>query len=341
MFTGRITPFSVMMPAMRFGGGDVEGGVVDVDVAGGSLAAEAVGDLASLTLLDGNGRAIGDRQVERARWGRDVEGNAMGTGQQGHAVGADLVGRVAIGRDPVGSDDDFLDLAFPHHLRGHVVADQGDRDSTPLQLPGGQPGSLKKRPCFVGEDAQVLSLLMGREYHGERCAIVRRGQAAGVAVGQDAFTRLDQASTMAADGAAHGAVLLGDRVGLGEQPIEEGARIVRVGPRGDGIHPVKSPEEVHRGGTAGAQVGRGLAEGPANRGRLGETLRPCAQHCTISRRHSDGRRPTDAQKLDGLPDRGHVMAVNLDEFGRQPGLVDQAQMASRRVARPTHRLKRL
>src|SRR5262249_1910864 len=58
----------------ELGGGDVEGGVVDVDAVGGRLAAEAVGDLARVALLDGDGRAIGDRQVERARRRRDVEG---------------------------------------------------------------------------------------------------------------------------------------------------------------------------------------------------------------------------------------------------------------------------
>ena len=148
----------------------------------------------------------------------------MGPGQQGDAVGADLVGRVAVGGDPVGADDDQLDLALLHHLGGHVVADQGDGDAPPLQLPGGQPGPLEQRPGLVGEDVERLALLVGGEDHGQGRAVVGRGQAAGVAVGQDPLPRREQLGAVAADRAAHGPVLLGDRVGLGQQPVEQRGR---------------------------------------------------------------------------------------------------------------------
>ena len=49
----------------------------------------------------------------------------MGAGQNGEAVGADLVGHVAVGGDAVGSGDHDLDSAFLHELGGHAVAEDG------------------------------------------------------------------------------------------------------------------------------------------------------------------------------------------------------------------------
>ena len=210
-----------MMPVIRFGGGDVEGGVVDGDPLGRGPSAEALGDFERVALLDRDARSVGQRQVEGARRRRDVERDPVRLGEQGHAVGADLVGGVAVGGDPIGADDDRLDLAFLHDLGGHVVADQGDRDAAVLQFPGGEPGTLEQRPGLVGEDVDRLALLVGREDHGERRAVVGRGQAAGVAVGQDAVARRQQLGAVAADGPAHGAVLVGDRVGLGQQPFQQ------------------------------------------------------------------------------------------------------------------------
>ena len=100
-------------PGDQLGRGDVEGGVVDGDPLGGGLPAEAVGDLARVALLDRDGRAVGERQVERARRRGDVERDAVRPGQQGDAVGADLVRGVAVGRDPVGADDDRSGLCLP------------------------------------------------------------------------------------------------------------------------------------------------------------------------------------------------------------------------------------
>ncbi len=48
--------------------------------------------------------------------------------------------------------------------RGHVVADERDVDAALLQLPGRQPGALQQRPRFIGEDVEVLALLVGREH---------------------------------------------------------------------------------------------------------------------------------------------------------------------------------
>ena len=81
----------------------------------------------------------------------------MGRRQQGHAIRADLVGRVAVGRDPVGPGDDRLHASFAHHLGRHRVADQRHVDPALLQFPGRQPGALQQRAGLVGVDVQVLA----------------------------------------------------------------------------------------------------------------------------------------------------------------------------------------
>ena len=148
----------------------------------------------------------------------------MGVGQNGDAVGADLVGGVAVGGDPVGPDDDHLNLAFPHHLGGHVVADQSDGDAAALELPGGQPGTLEQRPGLVGKDMHGRALLMGGEDHGEGGAVIGGCQAAGVAVRQNAVPRPDQRCPEPADCAAHRAVFLVDVPGLRRAAFRGAAR---------------------------------------------------------------------------------------------------------------------
>ena len=90
--------------------------------------------LARVALLDGDRRPVGEGQVERAGRGGDVERDAVGPGEQGHAVGPDLVGGVAVGGDPVGPDDDEVDLVLAGELfdavdvgqvAGDVVGDLG------------------------------------------------------------------------------------------------------------------------------------------------------------------------------------------------------------------------
>ena len=55
----------------------------------------------------------------------------------------------------------------------------------------------------------------------------------------------------------------------------------------------------------------------------------------VGRGDADGRGPADPQHLDRLPDRFHVVAIDLDQFDRQPRLVDHPQVA----VRPANPLK--
>ena len=51
-------------------------------------------------------------EVEGGPGGGDVEGDVVLFGEDGDAVGADLVGDVSVGGDAVGADDDGLDAAL-------------------------------------------------------------------------------------------------------------------------------------------------------------------------------------------------------------------------------------
>ena len=82
-------------------------------------------------------------------------------GQDGHAVGADLVGGVAVGRDAVRPDNDLLHHARAHEERAGVVAGHRHRDAVLVQLLGRQPGALQERPGLVGDHLDLLALLHG------------------------------------------------------------------------------------------------------------------------------------------------------------------------------------
>src|SRR5207253_2039787 len=96
----------------------------DFDAVGCRLATEAVRDLAPIALFDGDRFAGGEAQVERARRGGDIKGYLVSVGEKGNAVGSNLVGRVAVGGDAIGPDQDKVDSAFFHDLGRHAIADQ-------------------------------------------------------------------------------------------------------------------------------------------------------------------------------------------------------------------------
>src|SRR3990172_5699716 len=109
----------------EFRGGYIEGRAVAVHVGWGRRRSEATADFIRVALLDGNPRTIGGGWVKRTTRSRDVERHAVGPGEDGDAVGADLVGHVAVGGDPVGPGDDQIDPARLHQRADHAVAQQG------------------------------------------------------------------------------------------------------------------------------------------------------------------------------------------------------------------------
>ena len=97
----------------------------------------------------------------------------------------DLVGRIAIGGDSIGSGDDHVDLAPLEVTAGSPVANHLHRDPLLLQFPCGDTGSLKQRPGFIGENAESSSGFPGGIKHRKRGSRTGSSQSPGIAMGDD------------------------------------------------------------------------------------------------------------------------------------------------------------
>ena len=166
----------------------------------------------------------------------------------------------------------------------------------------------------------------------ERRAVAGSGQRAGVAVREDAAARGkvgEQIGAVAADCGAEGDVFGVDRAGFGEQQLGEvrrrqrsSARVHRL-PRtvtavGDCRSSRSAQNRLTAVGTAGA---RRRSHCHSRRGRL---LRQGTRRTPRRRRW---RGAAHREPLDRLP---HVLdraALELDDFARQPRLVEQHEMA--------------
>ena len=148
-----------------------------------------------------------------------VERDAVLFGQDGDVVGADLVGKVAVGGDAVRAYDDGLDAAGTHQAGGHVVADDGGGDAVGHQFPRGKARALQKRPRLVGVDVNALALFDRGADDAERGAVAASGQRAGVAVGEHAAFIRQQRAAECAHGLAGGDVFLVHGVGFGQESL--------------------------------------------------------------------------------------------------------------------------
>ena len=97
-------------------------------------------------------------QINRAVRRGNIKRNPMRPSQHGDRVCADLVGHIAIGRDPIRADDADLNLPLTHEATGHIVCNHRDRDLILHEFPGGQPRTLQHGSGFVGNDTNLLTL---------------------------------------------------------------------------------------------------------------------------------------------------------------------------------------
>ena len=142
-------------------GGDVESGVFDGYAVWSHLLAVGVGDFCRCALFDWDEISVCSGEVEGGPGRGYVERDAVFFGEDGYAVGADLVRDVAVGGDTVGSDDDGLNTALAHERGGHVVAEDCGRDVVLHEFPSGEAGSLKEGAGLVGEDVDLVAALDG------------------------------------------------------------------------------------------------------------------------------------------------------------------------------------
>ena len=131
---------------------DVEGGVIALYPGGGhGFPVPQRADLLPVSLLDRDVIPVRAAQVDGGSRPQYIEGDPVVAGQDGHPAGADLIGRVPVGRYPVAAPESGLDPAVFHDDGGHIIADEGHVYPSLLKLPGGEPSSLEQRPGLVRE----------------------------------------------------------------------------------------------------------------------------------------------------------------------------------------------
>ena len=181
----RITPSSVTMPVIRSAGVTSNAGL-RTSVSGGAMRHAAdEQDLGGLALLDRDRLAVRRGEVDRADRRGDEERDAVARGEHGQRVRPDLVRGVAVGGDPVGADDDDVDLAARHQVAGGDIGDQRVRHLRLRQLPGRQPRALEIGPGLVDPDVDGPAGVVGRLDDAQRGPELAARERSGVAVGQD------------------------------------------------------------------------------------------------------------------------------------------------------------
>ncbi len=124
--------------------------------------------------------------------------------QNGNGIGSDFIGKIAVGGDAVGAQNDAINPPLLHQETGGVIANKSDLNSFLHQFPTSQSRPLQERTGFIGEDLNSLSGVAGGIYDGQRCAASSGSEGAGVAVGQDGIAVFQERLSVDANGAAHG-----------------------------------------------------------------------------------------------------------------------------------------
>ena len=267
----------------------------------------------------------GGGEVEGGPGGGDVEGDAVFFGEDGDAVGADLVGDVAVGGDAVGADDDGLDAALAHEVGGHVVAEDGGGDVVLHELPGGEARALEEGAGLVGEDVDLVAALDGGADDAEGGAVAAGGECSGVAVGEDCAFFGKEGCAVGTHLFAGGDVFVvhaagfGDDGGfdLGDWSVFGGERVVEVADL------VDSPEEIDGGG---AGLGEGLGDDGDFGGEVGDGGGGAAVDADGHAHRggdADGRGAADDHVADDGGDLLVVGRENVDLFKGKLGLVEE------------------
>ena len=123
--------------------------------------------------------------IGRGRRGH-VERHVVGVGQHRERVRADLVGDVAVGGDPIGTDHHRVDGARGEQRPGGGVDEHPVRDAEPVELPRGEPRALEHRAGLVDPHRHVRPPSCAARIDPERGPVPHAGERAGVAVREHA-----------------------------------------------------------------------------------------------------------------------------------------------------------
>lgn len=174
---------------------------------------------------------------------------------------------------------------------------------------------------------KFLALILSGEHHAEGSAVLGRGEAASVAVSEDAGIVAKERCPMTADGVAHCSVFFMDRLRFGEQAAKDDARrFVSLRFRG-ALHASQRPEKIDRGGAAGSEVVVARFDRFEEGGvvKLDSTLE--ADDEAVGGGDANGGGASNSQTPDRLEDGFDIVAVEVDEFAGKARLIDHAQMA--------------
>ena len=260
------------------GGCHVECPIRGPRLAGRGTRAPEAQHFAGVAVLDRDGRAAVGVQVDRRRGRSDVEGHLMSIGEHRKGVRADLVGHVAVGRDPVGTHDHDVDIAAREQRAGHRVGDDRVGNPEPTELPRGEPRTLEQGPSLVDPNLHPLVRLRRGPDHTQRGAVPDGGQRPGVAMRQRTRAVIDQGGAERAERAVPGNVSVGDALRFRERRRRTPGRV-----RGKGA--LDSPREVHRGWPGPREASRRAAHPAA---RWGPST-PRAPRRTRPRRRAPAR----------------------------------------------------
>ena len=163
-------------------GGDVKGQIEGPAILRSDAAPTDFGYFRGIPLFDGDLTAVVQSEIE----GRDGRGHIkrhlMVVSPDGHTVGADFVGDIAVGRDAVGTHHDEIDFALGHERSRGVIGDQGMGNAQFHKFPGGEAGALQNWPGLVHKNMDFFARLPGSPDNPDGSAVAACGQTAGVAV---------------------------------------------------------------------------------------------------------------------------------------------------------------
>ena len=247
---------------------------------------------------------VGRGEVDGGRRRDDVERDPVVAREHRQRIGADLVRRVPVRRDPVGAGDDAVDLPRRHPRRRGRVGDDREREAEAFELPGREPRALEERPRLVDPHERDEPFLPRPPDRADGGAVAAGGEPAGIAVGEDARAGREEL----------------DRV-RGHAPAAVDLSLVeRTRPRRRGVvpHRVERPDEV-RGRRPG---------GRENRVRGVEVLTARgSEREAVGAGDADRRRPADHHVPDRGGDLSRGAAAHLDLLLREPALVEQNDRA--------------
>ena len=178
----------------------------------------------------------------------------------GKAVGADLIGGIAIRRDAVCTDDDGVYFLVAHDGSGHRIGNEAARDMPFHELSRGEAAPLQERTCLIRIHALDCPTLMKDGEDAESRADACRRQCSRIAVGQDAetFSSLEKVCAIFTDGPAGVNILRFDLLGARKEGISRFFGRILIE---DLLHLGNGPGQIHGSRTRRADLLAGVVKG--------------------------------------------------------------------------------